>query len=66
MKKLFTFLTIGLLISNSLISRELPSKARNAKQTKRTMAGCNTPTAKTDLDINNVKAKIFAGPDMWY
>ncbi|MDQ3048247.1 MAG: T9SS type A sorting domain-containing protein [Bacteroidota bacterium] len=33
---------------------------------KSVMAGCNPATAKSDLDINNVRTTILAGGDMWW
>jgi len=30
------------------------------------LTGCTPPTAKIDLDISNVRAKIFCGADMWW
>ncbi|MES2590298.1 MAG: hypothetical protein V4608_00345 [Bacteroidota bacterium] len=35
-------------------------------QAKSLMAGCVNATAQADLDINNVRAKILNGGDMWW
>jgi hypothetical protein len=40
-------------------------KATNSDLLK-TAAGCNQSTAAIDLDINNVKARLMTGGDMWY
>ena len=40
--------------------------APNNNQTKSVMAGCVNATAQADLDINNVRAKILNGGDMWW
>lgn len=40
--------------------------APNYSQTKSVMAGCVNATAQSDLDINNVRAKILNGGDMWW
>lgn len=40
--------------------------APNHNQTKSVMAGCVNATAQSDLDINNVRAKILNGGDMWW
>jgi len=32
----------------------------------RITAPCNEPTAQTDLQINNVRARIFSAGDMWW
>ena len=31
-----------------------------------TLASCNASTAQTDLDINNIRTKIFINGDMWW
>lgn len=38
----------------------------NQNQFKSVMAGCVNATAQADLDINNVRAKILNGGDMWW
>ncbi len=40
--------------------------APNNNQTKSVMSGCINATAQADLDINNVRAKILNGGDMWW
>lgn len=40
--------------------------APNNNQAKSVMAGCINATAQADLDINNVRAKILNGGDMWW
>lgn len=35
-------------------------------QYKSVMSGCAPATAQADLDINNVRAKLLAGGDMWW
>lgn len=40
--------------------------APNLNQTKSVMSGCANATAQADLDINNVRAKILNGGDMWW
>ena len=39
---------------------------QNNNQTKSMMAGCVPASAQSDLDINNVRAKILNGGDMWW
>ncbi len=39
---------------------------RNAAPKSTAASGCNPATAQTDLDINNVRAKILNGGDMWW
>ncbi len=40
--------------------------APNVSQVKSLMSGCVNATAQADLDINNVRAKILNGGDMWW
>jgi len=40
--------------------------APNNSQAKSIMSGCVNATAQSDLDINNVRAKILNGGDMWW
>lgn len=42
------------------------SVAPNVGQLKSLMAGCANATQQVDLDINNVRAKILNGGDMWW
>ena len=37
-----------------------------ALQLQAQVNNCNPPTAQTDLDINNVRARILNGGDMWW
>lgn len=73
MKKYFNslFLTslafIGLMawsVSSSAAPTITKSTLRSAL--KVTAGGCNPATANIDLDINNVRARLMTGGDMWY
>jgi hypothetical protein len=47
----------------------LPTVAKNTERTKsllKTTAGCKPATAAIDLDINNVRARLMTGGDMWW
>src|ERR1035437_9110900 len=39
---------------------------RNASPESSLASGCTPATAQTDLDINNVRARILSGGDMWW
>lgn len=69
-RRLFTSALLSgfLLISMSVAAREdAKSSKRNPKASFKTEAGdCVTPTAQFDLDINNVRARLLTGGDMWW
>jgi hypothetical protein len=44
----------------------VPIKPSTAVDNRSIMAGCSPATAQTDLDINNVRARIMTGGDMWW
>lgn len=54
-KKYLTFIGLTLCISNSW-----------AQFSKVTIAGCAPPTATASIDINNVRAQLMNGGDMWW
>ena len=50
-------------------ARYYTGKGAGPKPTKSVMkvaAGCDPPTSQIDIDINNVRAKLFNGGDMWW
>ena len=58
-----------MLISNLVGAREnVNQKGKNGStsNTTKVAASCSPATAMTDLDVNNVRAKILAGGDMWW
>ncbi len=59
---------IGLMgLSSRLNAREdVVSSAHKRSQLKTTAAGCQPATAAIDLDINNVRARLMTGGDMWW
>ncbi len=72
MKKsiIFWMSTILVLATGiSLQAREVPGAGDNGKKkfVKRTMNElCSPATAQTDLDLNNVRARVLAAGDMWW
>lgn len=45
---------------------DLPSNYKTAKSTSAVTAGCVPATTSTELDLNNVRALIHTGGDMWW
>ena len=43
-----------------------PKKTSTGGQLKTTAASCRPAEASIDLDINNVRAKLMTGGDMWW
>src|SRR6478672_10647257 len=67
----------GLLSSVAILGLAATTEVSYAKPTvgiengrrstlKATAADCNPATATTDLDINNVRARLMTGGDMWW
>lgn len=69
--KNYTILIIGVCIvtfcftAQAKESEGILSKPSTAVDNRSIMAGCSPATAQTDLDINNVRARIYTGGDMW-
>src|ERR1700733_8003167 len=69
---LFTFLTaflLGITISNGAPNKGQPFRKQqnnNSAEEKMMDAGCAQAKAQADLDINNVRARIFSCGDMWW
>lgn len=58
--------TIG-LVGIALQSKALPNVTKNGRSgLLRTAAACQPATASIDLDINNVRAHLMTGGDMWW
>lgn len=71
MKNILTKLFVAafiLLVSNQVLAREmqLPGGQKSTYNLKETTAGCSPSSAFEWLDVNNVKARINAGGDMWW
>ncbi|MBL7765337.1 MAG: T9SS type A sorting domain-containing protein [Chitinophagaceae bacterium] len=67
MRKLLITLT-ALLVSPTILLAA-PVKGLGKRETtglNKTAAGCNATTAVIDLDINNVRAHLMDGGDMWW
>ena len=66
--KAFFFLALGLIIAKSGYADINKGVSGKRLQSPTAVAdeGCAPATAQTDLDINNVRAKILNGGDMWW
>jgi hypothetical protein len=59
-------LVASLLTLNSF-SKEVLNQPRSASHPNQTLDNaCSPATTKTDMDVNNVRAKILTGGDMWW
>ncbi|MEO6831580.1 MAG: hypothetical protein ABI378_04735 [Chitinophagaceae bacterium] len=57
----------GLILGNtSLSAMPTITKSERRSTLKTTAGGCNPATANIDLDINDVRARLMTGGDMWY
>ncbi len=66
-------LVLGFLASSVTSAREMIGYERVAKPKKKTVrkgairgADCDPASSQVDLDINNVRARILGGGDMWW
>ncbi|MGI8891968.1 MAG: hypothetical protein ACR2GN_00775 [Bacteroidia bacterium] len=62
------FTLIFLFLSYSVLAREdVPNGSGKGNTNNSTLVtGCSPTTAKTDLDINNIRTTIMVGGDMWW
>ncbi len=65
MKTKYIALTLALGIMGSTMARKPPTVKRKTSM-KALAEGCAPATAQTDLNINNVRALILSGGDMWW
>lgn len=68
LSSIFTLLGV-LAISNTAFAYLPPGYENikpNEKSLLKTTAGCRQASAGIDLDINNVRARVMSGGDMWY
>jgi len=67
---IFTLILIALLLSNGVIAENVKGEGKSTKKsahnTRVGAAGCLPATAATELNINNVRARINTGGDMWW
>ena len=67
-KKLILVGLIGLFFANQVLADKLKVEGttNNAKSTHSVTAGCSPATGATYLELNNVRAMIQTGGDMWW
>ncbi|HNR48897.1 MAG TPA: hypothetical protein PKN14_06575 [Bacteroidia bacterium] len=68
---LSAFLALTIASGSSIARENIGQKPKNTAKvitnsSLRVTAPCNEPTAQTDLQINNVRARIFSAGDMWW
>jgi hypothetical protein len=67
MKKHIFWLFLFFFAAYTLPAKEnVPQTFRKTQSTQRLAAGCQPATASANLDINNVRARIMNGGDMWW
>lgn len=69
MKKYIVWLTVFMLFSVFTQGKENVEGVEKKKQQepiRKLAAGCDPASASTNLDINNVRARIMNGGDMWW
>ncbi len=64
--RLLSVVLIGLLLTGGAYSREFVGAKKNAGTIKGTAAGCSAASGFRFLDINNIRARINTGGDMWW
>lgn len=69
-KKISTAFTLCVAVSiSSLYARENiggSNKAVSNNSANRVAAGCSPTTDQMDLNLNNVRARVLVGGDMWW
>ena len=62
-----TFALLGMLsLTGNVSARENVVNTHHKELLKTTDAGCQPATTAIDLDINNVRARLMTGGDMWW
>jgi hypothetical protein len=64
--RFLSVLLVGLLLTGVSFSREFVGAQKSASTIKSTAAGCSAASGFRFLDINNVRARINTGGDMWW
>ncbi len=64
--RVLVFVFISAIFSSQLIAEEYHGGTKQTSNIKQTTAGCSPAAAYDWLDINNVRARINTGGDMWW
>ena len=59
-------ITLLLMYSNLIAKENIPGPWVNTVVQNKIAAACTPSTSQTDLDVNNVRATILGGGDMWW
>lgn len=67
-KKIFAIAVLFAVVAQPLFAKKWigDSKRVSVNQDKSVTAGCITPSAVSELSLNNVRARIYTGGDMWW
>ena len=67
-KKIFAIAVLFAVLAQPLFAKKWigDSNKSSANYEKSITAGCITPSAVSELDLNNVRARIYTGGDMWW
>ncbi|MBK7763416.1 MAG: T9SS type A sorting domain-containing protein [Bacteroidetes bacterium] len=66
MKSINSSIVLLILCTVSAMATPNIGAKKRDKGLQKTAAGCNATTAVIDLDVNNVRARLMSGGDMWW
>ena len=64
--KQIVILSLSLFTVVALAKENVVNPGASTVVNTRVASGCNPSNSKTDLDVNNVRATIMGGGDMWW
>ena len=66
-KQIITTFVVAFLISFGITAKEnVPNPNMSSGNYSKVASGCSPATSQTDIDVNNVRATILGGGDMWW
>ena len=66
-KQIIITFVVAFLISFGIAAKEnIPNPNMNSSNYSKIASGCSPATSQTDIDVNNVRATILGGGDMWW
>lgn len=65
-KKVLTVLVLLSLSQWAVAKENIGQGGKRAQRTNKVAESCQPATAQIDIDINNVRARLFTGGDMWW
>ncbi|MEO5570516.1 MAG: hypothetical protein ABIT08_13635, partial [Bacteroidia bacterium] len=60
------FVFLGGVMNTNARENVVSGNKSHRNQPPGVLAGCSATTAQKDLDINNVRARVLVGGDMWW